>query len=280
MPVPEPITDAQAIINAGQALSEIRYPRADAGPVVPYCVVPQATEIATLEQLLPAPARTRCTVVLHEAASLVAYVTRHETAATVLYANEEQARIEAVIDHHEPGKPAHGDHRALLTLPVTPAWQAWTAADGKIMTQTDFAGFIEDRRRDISHPPAADMLEIASSLRVTRNSEFISDTRLSDGQTQLSYSEIQAAQTRRSSLVVPELFTVAIPIFQAAVAVAIECRLRYRLDAGKLSLSYRIVEKAETKAAQFRLVVGEIAAAITAPVLFGDAPRQTLIAIE
>lgn len=276
----EPITDAQAILDAGQAISDIRYPRADAGPVVPYCVVPHATEIATLEQLLPAPARTRLTVMLHEAVSFIAYVGHHETDASAIYANEEAARIEAVIDHHEPGRPAHGDHRVTLTLPLTSAWTAWAGSDAKIMTQVDFASFVEDRRRDISHPPAADMLEIASSLRVTRNSEFISDTRLSDGQTSLAYSETQAAQTRRSSLVVPEIFTIAIPIFQATVAVAIECRLRYRLENGKLSLAYKMVEPKETKAAQFRLVVGEIAAALKSPVFFGDAPRQTLLEIE
>ncbi|MCH1933271.1 YfdQ family protein, partial [Shewanella sp. A25] len=74
----------------------------------------------------------------------------------------------AIVDYHAPDKAAHGAHVAAMALPYSEEWKAWTAIDGKLMPQREFARFIEENAVDVVAPSGADLLEVVRDLQAVR----------------------------------------------------------------------------------------------------------------
>ena len=90
------------------------------------------------------------------------------------------------------------------------------------------------------------MLQIALNFRVTQGVNFVSATRLQDGNLDFVYSNTVDATGKGADgkkLAIPETFTIEVPIFHgiAQERVKIEARFRFRLDQGRLSLWYELV---------------------------------------
>lgn len=260
------LTDTQSLIDLAQASTEPQ----NLGDNLHSIVVPAGGEqqLLDLQKYAPNPRRKTGTIRAHDANAFTTYVTKHGLPGTEIWADEENARVVAVINAHE-GTNDEGheldagwaDHRALLTVRRTDAWNAWLAKDGKWMRQDEFAEHIEDRAIDIAKPSGADVLELAQSITATVGVTFESSKRLSNGERQLEYKEtIDAKAGNRGRLEIPEIIELGLIPFQGAPAYKVRARFRYRINGGNLALSYALERPADIIREAFADVVTLIAA--------------------
>ncbi|MFK5689577.1 DUF2303 family protein [Ornithinimicrobium sp. LYQ92] len=198
--------------------------------------------------ILPAhPDRKTGQITLTNVDSFIDALAKHGLPETELYANTKAGTIRAVINAHgftsggTEDAAGYGDHTITLALPATKDWQQWTAHDGKLMTQADFAEFIEDHLPNFVTPSGADMLELAQTFQATTKVDFASSQRIASGETQLLYTEEQNATAgKKGSLAIPDKFSLALQPFERGEAYRVEARFRYRINGGNLALGYRL----------------------------------------
>jgi len=232
--------DTQAALEAGMQLAEVQHV-AD----VPMVVLPAGAQVHWLDNILPNPHRAKGTVALRDMASFVRYVGERKTAATRIYGTQApKPGFVAVLNDHlgQDLAPGWRDDRATFDCPLSREWLTWTASSGKVMSQEDFARFIEDNLPDVAEPPAADMLEISRSLEAKKKVNFASGVRLSNGQNQLTYEESIEGTAAKGRLLVPETFALGIAVFETGDRYRVEARLRYRIaDGGKMTMWYDLL---------------------------------------
>lgn len=207
------------------------------------------------------PRRAKAKRTVTSAASFVAYVDRHATAATEVYADTPNSTVIAVLDSHEGADLPAGweGHKLTLSLEKTDAWTAWAAADGKWLQQLEFAEFIEDRASDVKEPTAADLLELAQSFQAHRNVEFESSERMKDGQTNLAFKETVTAKAgQKGNIVIPDELLLVLKPYVGGPAYHVYARFRYRLNGAQLSLGIVLQRPQEILDAAFADVVTAI----------------------
>lgn len=196
-----------------------------------------------------------------DAASFVAYVERHGSDATEVWADTPNSTVVAVIDSNEgAGKPAGWEgHRLALSLEKTDAWKAWAKADGQWFAQLDFAEFIEDRASDVKTPSSADLLELAQSFQAARKVDFESSERMKDGQTNLAFKETVAAKAgQKGNIVIPDELLLVLKPYVGGPAYHVVARFRYRLNGATLGLGIVLQRPQEILDAAFADVVTAI----------------------
>ena len=205
-------------------------------------VIPQGWAVEDISKYLPPPARIKQKVELLNLPSLVDYTSKFKGPKTVIFADEGQATYDVVLDYHTPdGLRGDIDHVARYACPLSDSWKAWKDANGKTQTQAYFGKFIEANLVDIVRPAGADMLQMALSLQVKKSAKFESDLRLDNGQTQFGYTEEIRGTQKGGSLAIPDMFQLGLQVFIDGEAYALDARLRYQLDEGKLWMWYELV---------------------------------------
>jgi len=220
--------------------------------------------IQDLEHTLAAPLAPRGNEKLNDVPSFIAYVKRHlSPIRSILYGDytEVGGHFIATLDYHGTEgdrTPGWSEHTAQVLLQVTPEWKRWSAKAGALLSQTEFAELLEDNADDIvvptdlalhglppgaQLPTSADLAAVALTLSVHTDVRFNSAIRLTNGSTQLAYSEqvngsYGAAEQR---LAVPDLFCIGIAPFAGSPKFVVQVRLRYRTGGGKASFTYQIV---------------------------------------
>lgn len=207
---------------------------------------------------------------VRDAASFLTYWAKHHDDASEVYSDVEQLTVTAVLNAHAADEADFGDHRLILSLRKTKAWDEWTSLDGKLLTQDQFANFLEDHLPNLVDPDAATMLEIAQSIKATTKAEFQSSSRLTSGERKFSFVEdTKASAGTKGDLAIPETFKIAVPPFEGADAYSMTARFKYRLDRGQLALGFKLEQPEERAKAAFADVLATIAEGIDTPVLNG-----------
>lgn len=196
-----------------------------------------------LETGHPHPKRKRGRVQVFDAASFNAVIAENDDAGSIaIYINRDASapKIIAVLNGNGDTGPGWADFRAEIVFRFTPQWQRWAAIDGKMLSQVEFAEFIEDNLADIVTPAGAEMLEIAQYLSATRSTDFKSANRLRDGRVQFQNIENIEAKVGAGETEVPETITIGIaPVF-GLPPYRMEARFRYRITNGKLTLGVKL----------------------------------------
>lgn len=257
-----------------------------------------------IDQWRTHPMRRRGTAQLQDLASFISHVARFQDAGSAIFADGSDPShpvMLAVLDYHEAvnrtaqspallteqeaaidldePRPRFGIHRARYAFPLSDEWKAWTAQDGKPMTQAAFAEFLEDRLGDVLAPPteeevaeaaraaldarteaggmgAANMMELAHmlggrfaspaklldlsrGLAVHNAEKAKSAVNLSSGEVQIQYEAAHQAEGG-GPIQVPNLFMIGVPVFRAGAPYRIAVRLRYRLRDGTVSWHYQL----------------------------------------
>ena len=229
-------------------------------------LLPDNFTVEDVSRFFPPPPRIVQKVELLTVESFCAYVNAYRLPQTTIFADERIGLYEAVLDyHHEasvviPDRSPRGecDHVAGYSCPKSLQWQTWTGSNGKSMTQTEFALFLETNLRDIIEPAAADLLQVAVSLQVHKSAQFSSEIRLDNGQTQFRYEETISGSSKVGKLEVPTKFVLQVPVFLGGRAFQIEARFRYRMADGKLSFAFDLVRPQETFLAAVAIVTHEV----------------------
>lgn len=203
-----------------------------------------------------APERKKGTANTLTLDAFIDLVNRHKTEHSAVFAKTSWPgpSLVAVIDYHEKanGTPAFGQHRILYPFPITDEFNAWMAKDGKVMSQHDFAEFIEDRIAEIASADQADdkvysdlfqtpfatpaeMMMLSRGLEVHVSSAVKAQHKLSTGEAEIVFTE-----QHDSKVTVPGLFMVNVPAFLDAAPVRLPARLRYRASGGTISWFYQL----------------------------------------
>lgn len=224
--------DVVAILRAGAAMGS---PRTVEPGGWPYTIVPEGMTLSGLEGYLAAPRGVRHVVKVTTLEAFVSQLKRFPSARPVLFGQESEGAIKAVMDFSEDGQPKWGRHVITLALEPSREWLTWTKASGKNMDQVTFAGFLEDNLPDIAEPAGAAILQMASSLEVKKSVQFASSVRLDNGQHQLSYLEDIQGSSTKGSLQVVDRFTLGLAPWRGLPLYKVEARLRYRMAEGKVA---------------------------------------------
>lgn len=223
-----------------------------------------------LERLADQPRRRRGTVAVHDLESLVELCERFKDDQSAVFASMEGGTplMTAIFDYHQSGgpgvgKPRFGEHRAVYRFPLSVEWQAWHGQDGKMMTQIEFAEFIENHIGEIvpvpvgeegalapetlalqqmlggSFAPPNRMMEIAKGLAMKEGVSVKGFTSLPTGEARMEFITQHTDQDGKP-LNVPTLFLICIPIFEAGALYRIAVRLRYRLRDGRVNWAFQM----------------------------------------
>ncbi len=241
-------------------------------------VVPKDCELKSLVELQypdgRLPSRVKATVALRDGDSFIKYLKTFRTSLTRIFAEPKTLAFLAVLDYHgESASPSveFMSHRATFAMEKDERWNIWAGRNEKPFTQTEFAEFIEDNAADIFDPSAANMLEIARDLQAHTEVNFDSKVKLTNGQVQFKYQETVTAGVGPAGTVeIPEVFKIQIPVFYGEGVVAITCRLRYRIQGGKLTFHYKMYRQGETLQIAFDKAVKSISESLGADVLMGN----------
>jgi uncharacterized protein YfdQ (DUF2303 family) len=260
--------------SAVQAIADLAIPAVEDLELGKFYVLTVGSQVHRLDltgdEYRDAPRRKAGTTTVRDVASFLAYFGKHSDGDSEIYASRDTRTVTAVLDAHQPAAARFGQHRVVLQLKHTEAYEAWAAGNGKLMPQNTFAEFIEDRRAEITSPPAADLLELAQHFEATTKVTFRSGTRLKSGQRMLTYVEEQNASGGSGELAIPDSFDLAVPVFEGAqVADALTARLRYRISDGKLYMAYILDELTRVLDGAFWGVIAEIDREVPVPILRG-----------
>lgn len=240
-------TDVQAAIDAGVALGEQAAAR-DIQKVgtVPFLVSTSALCLTSLEAFADTPARVRGTVGCETPLGFTDYVKRYRDRNTIVFIRRREADMTAVFDYHQTGDTigaGPGEHRATFKACTTPEWDRWMESNRTLMSQENFAEFIEDNLGDIGSPDGAVLLELVENFKVKKDVNFTSQIKRSNGAVKMAYVEdvTGSGGTSSGDMAIPEKIVLGIAVYEGGMKFKVEARLRYRLNGGKLALSYDIL---------------------------------------
>jgi uncharacterized protein YfdQ (DUF2303 family) len=185
----------------------------------------------------------------------------------ICIADEDRGTIRLIFDA-SPNE--WGDVYAELQLHKSPEAKRWAEASGTYMAQQDFAEFCELNLETFSSPDAATILEIAQTFQAKSTVDFSSAVRLSSGAIKLKREEqINATAGERADISIPEVLTVAMPLFKYGKAYAVKARLRYRIVNSAVKLSVLLVDPEMAIEHAFKEVVDEVSTRLGMPVFYG-----------
>jgi uncharacterized protein YfdQ (DUF2303 family) len=250
---------------AGVGIIGVIEPTIRAEPI-PFASVPLAgggSRVESIKSLLDAwrtaPEHIKGTAAADTLDAFVALVNRHKDDGSVLFGdlNVTAPVFTAVIDYHGlDHAPRFGQHRIAYKFPVSPEWTAWQAANGKTLSQSEWAYFIEEHVAELASPLDAEVteFEMLFHTKIATPSELVTMSRgmqvavearvkeirnIQSGEAEIIYDEVHRDGSG-AKLVVPGLFVIKIPLFIGADPTRIIARLRYRKHDSKIVWFYQL----------------------------------------
>ena len=234
-----------------------------------FVVLPQDHAVRDLQGFKEGPRHIEASVKVSTARSFVKYVSDFVTDYTAVFADLKNERFTAVLDYHDPvNGPAWGKHVVSYSCPVDSRWRAWLLLDGKTMSQTDFALFIETNLLDIVDPSGADMLTISKELQAKKKIDFKSGQNLANGDVQFTYNEKTTGSAGQMDI--PQEFKLGIPVYEGGAKYEVTARLRYRITDGVLTMWYDLLRPERMAEDAFKEVQNEIEQGLNDKVTFFD----------
>lgn len=228
----------------------------------------EAVPVEVFDDYLPNPRDRRGTATLLDLDSFIAFVNRHRDEDSVVFADNDRDRPSfcAILDYNHAGDTTvsarHGRHRALHLLPRSDEWLAWTGANKELMSQADFAKFLEDRIVEVQDPTHvslsdaqtqfvnrlggvgriadhAQLMSLAMNFAVTDVQQVKTATTLQSGEMQIEFASEHVDQAGQK-ITVPSMIVIAIPVFKGGEPYQILARLRYRILHGSVTFFYEL----------------------------------------
>lgn len=257
-------TDAGAVALLAQQAAEVR----ELKPGVVYASLDcdGGIEFNDTDAWAEHPRHVQASRTVTDAASFVAYVSRHWLRGTEVYAHTSSSSVVAIIDSHEgtPGAPGWQKHKLTLALEHTKAWKAWAGhdlgADPRAwFGQQEFAEFIEDRALDVQEPDHARLIEVATKFEATKNVDFGSAVRLDNGEVQFQYTEtVGAKKGTKGDIEFPKELKLSLRPYIGGPIYYVFASFRYRMGADGLRLGYALLRPENILEAAFADIVAEI----------------------
>ena len=116
---------------------------------IPITLVPKGLELISLEKYRTQPARFRGRFATNYISDFVYYIHVINEPYTQCFINADRMSAEAYFDLGDTKQPGHGEHRAILTLLKTAAYQSAIEITGDELKQKECAEWLEDWRDQI-----------------------------------------------------------------------------------------------------------------------------------
>lgn len=261
--------DAAAIIASAQ---EPRIIKTEAG--TPFLGIPPGWSTESLEDYLPAPIDIEAHREFYDVDSFAIYLKTHALAddslqehetvccdPLIMYANESQKHICAILDSSLPDYPSHERHRATLSLQFSPEWETWKAFCGKYVSRKTFTRFVENHLENIVGDfSGGKILEMCSGLKLSVKSDTDINEIKSDGKRSLEFrSSAQAQGTLNGTRVsFPETIEVDLRIFKNLETYTFKPRLRWDIDQNEIVFCIDLIEAAVVEEKAFNKVLEQV----------------------
>lgn len=239
-----------------------------------FATLPSGYTLASLEKFRERPDRIRGLAALDDLQSFCAYVNEQKKDSRI-FVNRVTGAAICYLDFHVE-QADWLDHVATWTPLAAPAWEYWNRNNGKPLSQQQFAEFAEDRLRDFENPTGGEMFDIITTLTATGQLNFSRATRLDNNTVKLTYEEtIDTKAGQKGELTVPQIFALGIDLFPGLGTSAVQARLRYRIQNGELTFTYKLIDTEALWRKAVDSIVETISKATGLPVFMGKFTKST-----
>lgn len=286
--------NTQAAIDAGKAIVTAEQTIKYHGDL-PLIIKPDGTVTLmttaqdNMDERAPQPRSLAGISKILDEASLIAHCLRFRDTDSALFAN--RTSILAVYDYHRPiAPPAEGSayqlrdgnarwqrHRAEYTPQKAPEWKTWIDNAGKLMSQAEFADFLEANVQDLAGPEGdrkvptpADLCTMTLTLKVTQNDVLDSQINRTTGEYTLIAKQ---EQQTTGSTVIPKEFDLFIPLYERGEQVRVTCKFRMRKEGAAFKFGWVIPTAERMERQAFEAIAKRIAEATALPLFYGQ-PEQ------
>lgn len=274
-------TETAAAFAAGVLNSEPKIVERDGIPIllahddINMLVLDVALERA--DQRAERPRHTKGTSHHSELESFLAHVARFSIGnESVIWADSKSFSVTAIYDYHvAPGVPGWCRYKAVYACPLSDEWKRWSSASGSIMSQDNFADFVEEWLEDLTGPvkgepgpKPAELLEMARDLRVHSKGRFERKVDPTTGQ----YAMVCKEEHSESSTKIPRAFYLALRVFEGGEKYRVEARIRFAMHEGNPRFSFMLHRATEIKKDAFAEIRDKITER-TGLLLFIGAPE-------
>ncbi len=262
-------TEAEAVAEMLSEASSPEIVTTDAGRQ--FLVVPKGSSHYDVTEkngvLVNLTDRINQAVTLQTVESLIDYANRFKTDTSVLFANMETSAVVLAVDYHGHEDVQPLTHTATMQLKQSVEWKTWTNVADRLMSQIEFARFLEENAADVKAPAGADLLEACRDLQATRKVDFKKAVRTATNNESFEYSDETKATSGGIDL--PTRFLLQMPIYFDGEVVNPAAFLRWHLDDGSLNLGFVLQRAEHLRQEVFKRVVARIAKDTGLPAVFG-----------
>ncbi|WP_300244669.1 DUF2303 family protein [Antarcticimicrobium sp.] len=200
----------------------------------------------------------------------------------------------------EGDSAAHCDHRGTYDFPLSKEWQAWMKISGQPLSKDDLSEFIDDHVKDLMDPTPALLspgkvettedwetrnLEIAQKImgrfgqvhqlihlsrefQVHESSDLHISTDRDTGESTVRFEE-KHSDAAGKPLRLPNLFLIAIPVFEAGDVFRLTLQFRYRKRGGSVQFVLSLYDPETALDTAFEEAVNKAAEETDLPLLIG-----------
>lgn len=231
-------------------------------------------------------------------ASMIAHCQRFRDSASALFADSSQ--IMAVYDYHRPiGDALHIEvkdgetavlnvvgrdvsarwtrHRAIYTPGKAKEWTTWTGKAGQLMSQADFADFLEANLQDLAGPEGdrkvpspADLMTLALTLKVTSEDVLESQINRTTGEYHL-VAKVEQKTTGEAKI--PKEFDILVPVYENGDLQRVTCRFRMKKDGSTFKFGWVIPTAERLERSAWQDICKRISKKTSLPLIYGQ-PEQ------
>ena len=229
----------------------------------PFLFNPLADSLHDMEKFLPKPLRQKETRSVATLDAFNEYVKRFKTEESSIYVTGSNGRytITAELDHAGAATgPVWTDRTASFSLTPSEDLERWLASNKKSLTQEDFANLLEERARNIVNPAAADILEMANTLHVTRNLSVKAVRRGSMAKNAILFNQDQSLKAGQDGEIeLPTSFDIAVePFARYREGTKIKALLRPRIVDDQPRFTYELQQVEESIEIVLDAILGAI----------------------
>lgn len=233
-----------------------------------FIAAPPGYVLHSLESSLNRPLRQKGRIKTTTPHSFVGAVKDGSPDMSRIYVDELAGTFTGVLNHGTTVDPGWGDYIVTYAPAYSVEFKDWyqLTTQGAI-DQIALARFLEDHLGDVCSMPGGEMLALVRDFKVSMAGAFGSATNLSNGSIEFSYA---MENKGRSSIEVPEVLVLGLPMFEGTEAIEIPARFRYRLNEAKLTFSLELAGFQRLRVDELRKIRSTIAEALAGyPMLDG-----------
>lgn len=210
-------------------------------------------------------------VVVADNDSFMSYLRRFssEGDSTYFEAHRGAHQVWARFDYHTSDGANHNSHSLTRDYKIDDRFEAWQQISGAFITQDAFVGFLEDRIVDLSESPKARVTQAAlmttvKGFKATQTLTCNSAVNRQNGDVAVEFIK---NTTERHEVLLPEVITLELPVFEFGGSYEINARLRFQLKEGKVSFKIELIRVERLIDNAFLDEVTELKALVKAPII-------------